>query len=952
MKNLFYLNIYLFFVFLPSLYHLKFASLNQLIDVGKDIYCQHDENNETIFPVKKSGKQYTTVYKTIIPTITASKLWLKNGTLIDCDVKPAIGATNKNDYIAVKEGEQYFFRIYGMEQKNAAPVLFLDENDNYVKDFFRGLYTESKKGVELTVPAGAKKMHITSYNAQSLTIQKILNMTDNEIDKLCINETTITEKINNLYMEYIKNPIVYKKINKAYITFVLDGTRPEDEDNINLFIKKGIPLSLAPIPERFIENTLSGKKTLLNIIQELIATGKGEILSLGGMVLTEDNLGNFSEMYTTFIKTKQMFNFYGMETNGIIFRGHGGNIKANEIMEKWASAFYGFSDLYGVPINYPDLLIDSVYFHPRTSLFSYKDIEQMKEAIDKDINESNYHIIEFNSGVVNGTLENLDKLLDYVKQKEKEGKLIIGNYKDFYEKNAVRINEIIKNKQTYYVASDGKSKDGLSEKNPMNIETLKTKKFKSGDTILFKRGDTFFGPLNINPIIVDDTMLTLSAYGDSKKEKPILTCFKIVNKKESWEKETDNIYRIDLTNTSKFSGLNDTTPESTRIGYLLTNNKTKYYNVKTNMSSLIDLYDFYTNESHLFIRTNGSTPYEELGELKMAPRIKILIIHSNTKVENLHILGSGCDGIRGRDITKNVEIVNNIIEDIGGSFHYIHDERYGNAITFFETEAANLKIHKNIIKNIYDVAFTIQGERGGAANVTVTKNIFIFNSQDSEIWETYDAKGVYNYTFEDNISFMQGRGWGYSARPDQYCAGHILFWGYNFENVVEKTNISFSNNYVYNPRRLYYIADHGNTNILFQKENCIRSDFNHYYLNNDSFIYCDKYKYPSRNSFIQDFNKDNNSEFILLDKEEQILVEKFSNSYDYRELRKLFVDDVDDEDNKDDKDNSNGALIAIVVIILIVLSIVGGIFIYRYIRKKKDTSSLESINNEPLVYKY
>ena len=114
MKNLFYLNIYLFFVFLPSLYHLKFASLNQLIDVGKDIYCQHDENNETIFPVKKSGKQYTTVYKTIIPTITASKLWLKNGTLIDCDVKPAIGATNKNDYIAVKEGEQYFFRIHGM----------------------------------------------------------------------------------------------------------------------------------------------------------------------------------------------------------------------------------------------------------------------------------------------------------------------------------------------------------------------------------------------------------------------------------------------------------------------------------------------------------------------------------------------------------------------------------------------------------------------------------------------------------------------------------------------------------------------------------------------------------------------------------------------------------------------------------------------------------------------
>ena len=56
MKYFFCLNIYLFFEFLPSLYYLKFASLNPLIDVGKDIYCQHNENNETIFPVKKSGK--------------------------------------------------------------------------------------------------------------------------------------------------------------------------------------------------------------------------------------------------------------------------------------------------------------------------------------------------------------------------------------------------------------------------------------------------------------------------------------------------------------------------------------------------------------------------------------------------------------------------------------------------------------------------------------------------------------------------------------------------------------------------------------------------------------------------------------------------------------------------------------------------------------------------------
>ena len=99
-------------------------------------------------------------------------------------------------------------------------------------------------------------------------------MTDDEIDKFCINENTITEKINNLYMEYMKNPVVYKKINKAYITFVLDGTRVEDDDFIKLFIEKGIPLSYAPHSDLLLKNSLSGKETRLDLIKKLIAMEK------------------------------------------------------------------------------------------------------------------------------------------------------------------------------------------------------------------------------------------------------------------------------------------------------------------------------------------------------------------------------------------------------------------------------------------------------------------------------------------------------------------------------------------------------------------------------------------------------------------------------------------------------------------------------------------------------
>ena len=93
-------------------------------------------------------------------------MWVKNGALVFCHIKPAISATNKNDYIPVKEGEKYFFNIYGLGQTNAVPMLFLDEKDNYIQDFFTGLYEESKIGFELTVPFDAKKciLQIIVYN--------------------------------------------------------------------------------------------------------------------------------------------------------------------------------------------------------------------------------------------------------------------------------------------------------------------------------------------------------------------------------------------------------------------------------------------------------------------------------------------------------------------------------------------------------------------------------------------------------------------------------------------------------------------------------------------------------------------------------------------------------------------------------------------------------------------
>ena len=103
-----------------------------------------------------------------------------------------------------------------------------------------------------------------------------------------------------------------------------------------------------------------------------------------------------------------------------------------------------------------------------------------------------------------------------------------------------------------------------------------------------------------------------------------------------------------------------------------TKNKTKHYRLKSKLSELTEPYDFYSNETYFFVKTNGATPYEELGELKLSTRTMVLTISSNMKIEDLHIQGGNYgmvgNGLVNGVLNENIEIVNNIIEDIGGSF--------------------------------------------------------------------------------------------------------------------------------------------------------------------------------------------------------------------------------------------------------------------------------------------
>ena len=356
--------------------------------------------------------------------------------------------------------------------------------------------------------------------------------------------------------------------------------------------------------------------------------------------------------------------------------------------------------------------------------------------------------------------------------------------------------------------------------------------------------------------------------------------YKIVNSKDSWQLHEDGIYKVNLTDTQCFSGLMTTDSNSVNVGFLEDSNGTKYFNKKGTLSELENQYDFYCDESYLYMKSDEN-PYSKLGELKLATRTNLFIMHSNIKIENIEFSGTGAHAIVGSDeSTENIEISNNIIQDIGGS--YLRGTiRYGNGIEFYGTNVSNVVVEDNLLRNIYDVGFTIQGTQGSGKNVVVKNNVFVSNSQDSEIWENGSATGVESYEFTRNISINAGRGWGHEAREDKYAAAHILFWQY----LLVNTDIYFHDNIVYNPRRIYFIEQTNKTNIFFQKSEFIRSDYNTYLLGEDSKIFRDSYSIEEKDTFVSEYKKDVHSTFELIEVKEDI-INISATSNDVEEIRK------------------------------------------------------------------
>ena len=477
---------------------------------------------------------------------------------------------------------------------------------------------------------------------------------------------------------------------------------------------------------------------------------------------------------------------------------------------------------------------------------------------------------------------------------------IVNNLDSRFEKNEG--SETIKQEEfnesgtgtTYYISRDGTSSDGTNINDPMSLSEANKKNFEGNDRVLFKSGDIFYGIINFSVNKSDNSLFYIGSYGDG--EKPIISGANILKNRDCWEYK-DGLYQIDLSKNGNFYGIGNFGNITYNIGFLESENGTIYGARKKSKDLLIDEYDFYCEDSKLYIKCNQN-PTDKLGQIKLASRIDLVRLSSNTLIENIDVQCTGAHGIvkKNSEVISNVIVRNCVIQNIGGSVQIASSfTRYGNGLEFWDN-AENTLVEKCIFKNTYDAGYTMQGNgnNSGFENNVCRDNIFINCTYTYETFcrdQQYTYKGIFlrSQKFLNNLSIDQGRGWGYNVRVDKEKAGEMVLWAI----PVNDTDIEISNNIFYNSRRVKYKTTYTKiTDSEYKK--CILSDNNKLYLSNDTKLLNDDGDYYNRECFNK-LKFEVNSDWNILNEAEMDNIENKnvfkSNNYEFiKKYYELFED--------------------------------------------------------------
>ena len=402
---------------------------------------------------------------------------------------------------------------------------------------------------------------------------------------------------------------------------------------------------------------------------------------------------------------------------------------------------------------------------------------------------------------------------------------------------------------TYYVNMTGNDQnDGLTPQTAW-ATTKQAATAPGGSTILFRRGDTFYGSLRVPSSDDPENPTVIGAYGEG--DKPKINLFKKVVDPNAWERVSPSIWRIDLKDPKNFVG--NVYSEDMNVGYIYADGEIRGWK-KFNMPDLYTTWDFYANYEDGYVYVfSFRNPNDYDREICFAVGVGGVQLGNNCRVSDLDVFGGGCHGMNGA--VENVVITGCDIHDFGGSqLKSDHNPtvRFGNGVEFW-SNASNILVENCRIWGIYDVAFTMQGfprKGGGWKNIVFRRNILWGNHQSFEIWTNNRESddGMTACRFEENICIGAGYCWAYWPRPYRYSGAHLLL----YPTLVAHHDITVQNNVFYDTREILYHKSYDEPDGEVPKDYVTKN--NRIFMRKDAFLMHNKYFY--RATEFEQFQKD------------------------------------------------------------------------------------------------
>jgi hypothetical protein len=340
----------------------------------------------------------------------------------------------------------------------------------------------------------------------------------------------------------------------------------------------------------------------------------------------------------------------------------------------------------------------------------------------------------------------------------------------------------------------------------------------AGDRILFERNGVFPGYLDVPGVRAEKSAkVHVSAYGYG--DLPKITAYKTILQ-DAWQQHVPNIWKVAINDTTKFTGNIYTTGASgANTGFLRVDGVIKGFK-RYSIAGMVADWEFYSDEAaeilYVFSEVN---PGMRALEIQQAPRQTLIIPRTSLAVSLLHFQGTGGHAHGGA--TRDFDLEGFEISEIGGSrlSNEFGETRYGNAVQFY-TEAGGIptkrvNIRRGIIRDVYDVAFTMQGPGLTAAtdgweDVHITDNVIVRCAQSLELWNRFGntdgagtppaGAGYRRCSYERNTDIDSGRGWQEATRPNYVAQASLL----TFALEAPSLDVNIDNNIHINPSQLIY----------------------------------------------------------------------------------------------------------------------------------------------------